>query len=169
MWRMCTEQLVPVPRGEGVETQMMDAKRIEICTCECKGNRNAHVCWSWSPGLVLHFLFFGCLNCDGIKVPKTPCLDKRQANSLRSFREGSLVLHWTFFSSLQSLEFCFPPDKLCAFWQTSAKCCEMQQLFLRSPSCISNWDLVGNPKYTPCSVCQLSGELLMPVCAVSRF
>lgn len=115
----------PCSPGEGVETQRMDAKQTEICTCGCKANRNMHRCWCQSPCLVLYCVFSGCLISDGIKVPKTPCLAKMQTNSLRSFREGCLVLHWTFSSYLQSLEFCFPPDKLCAFWQTSTKCCEM--------------------------------------------
>lgn len=142
IWRMCTEdawqhQLVPVPREEGVETQRIDAKQTEICTCGCKANRNMHRCWSQSPCLVLYCVFPGCLISDGIKVPKTPCLAKMQTNSLRSFRGGCLVLHWTFSSYLQSLEFCFPPDKLCAFWQTSTKCCEMQD---------SAWSLLDFPQ-----------------------
>lgn len=40
---------------------------------------------------------------------------------------------------------------------------------LEFPSCISNRGLVGNPEYTPCSLCLLSGELLMHLCMVSRF
>lgn len=104
----------------------------------------------------------------GYKSQRTLGLAEMQANSLWSFRERSLVWQGTFCSYIQSVDFCLPPDEVFASWQTSAECCETQ-LFLSSPGCTSNGDLLGNPQYTPCSLCRLSRELFMPLCVVSRF